>query len=245
MTRKFHLNFAAFASLASAIAHAGGSAPLNANQAGQNAPSTAAPGFPRAKPAPAAPGEDRCQSDDPNFLCLGIRYVSFKGESGAPTVPEKQARQTIRETNAIWAQCQIGFQIDTYSMVNSTELGIRFRIGNYSELDDIRTGFADERELLVTVTGKWDRTGSLGDSGANAWTSMPGGPPYGAVLEQPVGTFSNIVAHELGYYLNLYHLNDATDLMNPTIYTSSKKLTAQQCQTARKSVASNWREMLR
>jgi hypothetical protein len=242
MTGKFPIALAILASLATSMTSC---TPSSAEQAGQNAPSTAAPGLKRAKPVPAAPGEDRCSSNDPDFLCLGIRYVAFKDDSGKPTVTEKQALQTIRETNALWAQCKIGFQIDEYSAVQSAGHGIRHRIGNYAELDDVRSAFADKRELLVAITGKWDRMGSLGDTGANAWTAMPGGPPYGAVLEQSVGTFSNIVAHELGHYLNLYHSNDSTELMNPTIYTRSKTITPQQCAVARKTASSSWAGMLR
>ena len=186
--------------------------------------------------------KDRCHSADPGFLCLGIKYVTF---TGGAAITEEQSRQTVRETNRLWAQCQIGFQIDEFLAVSSHELGIRSRIGDYTELDDVRSAFADEHRLLVAVTGRWDRSGSLGDTAANAWTSMPGGPPYGAILEQSVGTFSNIVAHELGHYLNLYHLNDSADLMNPTIYSTSRKLTSGQCEIARQTVASNWRGMLR
>jgi hypothetical protein len=75
---------------------------------------------------------------------------------------------------------------------------------------------------------------------------MPGGGgPFGAILERPVASFANIIAHELGHYLNLYHVSDATDIMNPIIYSSSTKLTSSQCATARSAASFFWSKMYR
>jgi hypothetical protein len=74
---------------------------------------------------------------------------------------------------------------------------------------------------------------------------LPGGPPYGAILEQPVGTFPNIVAHELGHYMNLDHVSDTSDLMNPIIYSTSTSIYPSQCNTTRSADNYFWTKMLR
>jgi hypothetical protein len=74
---------------------------------------------------------------------------------------------------------------------------------------------------------------------------MPGDAPYGVVLEKPVDTYSNIVAHELGHYLNLAHAGDTGDLMNPIIYDNSTVLSEYQCSAARDAATTYWQSMMR
>ena len=97
---------------------------------------------------------------------------------------------------------------------------------------------------LVT-TGTWDRSGSLGETTANAWTSMPGGGPYGSVLERPVGLNSHLIAHEIGHYMNLVHVSDSGAMMNPIIYSTSNRISATQCKTARSAALYFWAQMIR
>ena len=74
---------------------------------------------------------------------------------------------------------------------------------------------------------------------------MPGGSPYGVVIEKPMGNFPNIVAHALGHYLNLDQVNDRTDVMNPVIDSGSTRLTRTQCNTARSAANYFWTRMQR
>lgn len=188
---------------------------------------------------------ESCHSSDPNRLCLAVKYAVFAEAGQAPSISSGQAAAAIRTVNGVWSKCNVAFQLENFAVVNPAGDGVRFNIGNYTELDQVRTHYGSEKMLLVALTGAWDRKGSLGDSGANAWTSMPGGPPYGAVIENTVGTFANIVGHELGHYLNLYHRPDTANLMNPIIYSASTALTGEQCQTARDTAKSTWAAMLR
>lgn len=186
-----------------------------------------------------------CQSGDRDHLCLALKYVAYKNRSDEPVVDQKEAENNVQGINQLWNQCNIAFQIESYVAASPRDYGLSPDPSDTSELTDIRNDFMDRSTLLVVTTGTWDRSGSLGWTPANAWTSMPGENPVGAILEKPVGTFSNIIAHELGHYLNLDHVSDEGDLMNPVIYDNSTTLTAYQCSAARDAAQNYWRDMIR
>jgi hypothetical protein len=217
----------------------------------QNPPATNVPNNPGgstggnpAAVAPALIGES-CKSSDPNHICLALKYIVYTDSSGRPSVTSTQAAANIKVINKIWNQCNIGFQIETYHQIEPSKHHLVFSTANIGDLDEIRSTFEDPDHLLVVTTGSWNRTGSLGHTSANAWTSLPGSTPYGAVLEASVGNFGNILAHELGHYLNLDHLSEATDLMNPIIYDNSTQLNQDQCNSARSTANSYWADMER
>lgn len=205
---------------------------------------------PEAQIPPGAVDPDKgsgtgCHNEDPNHICLALKYVVFKDGSGTPVVSQEQAQKVVADMNDTWKQCNLSFQIDKYMPVNPADHGIAFGIANYTDLTKIRNTFQDSSTLLVATTGKWNRSGSLGQTGANAWTSLPGGGPYGAILESTVGTNANLIAHELGHYLNLSHVSDTNALMNPVIYSYSESLYSSQCQTARSAALYFWAKMIR
>lgn len=186
-----------------------------------------------------------CHSSDLNQICLGIKYVTYKNTAGTVTATETEALENLRAINQVWAQCRIQFQIDHYLAVNPADFHLAYATANLADLDDIRNSFEANDTLLIVTTGTWNRGGSLGNTGANAWTNMPGGGPYGVVLEQPVATYGNIIAHEIGHYLNLPHTNDTSALMNPIIYGYSTSIYTSQCSTARTSAQNDWPLMMR
>lgn len=201
---------------------------------------------PPANRVPAGAGKavgDRCHSDDPAFICLALRYVVYKDSTGAPIISEQDAASNVTSINGVWKKCNIGFEIDDYTSDNPVDHGLAYQTSTFGELDTIRNTYGDDGMLLVTTTGTW--TGALGNNPANAWTAMPGGGPYGAVLERPVAKYPNIIAHEIGHYLNLLHVNDNNALMNPTIYTYSTQISPQQCATARAAAQGYWSKMVR
>lgn len=202
--------------------------------------------LPKAVTGDGAPAEigDSCHST--SKICIGLKYVVYDDPStGKPVATQADAVTNLKNLDSVWAQCDIGFQIDQYSTVNPSDYGLKFNTADASELDVIRTKFVSPASLLVVTTGAWDRSGSLGDTGANAWTNLPGSGPYGAVIEGAVATFSNIYAHELGHYLNLVHMPDETDLMDAIVYDSSTTLASDQCNTARATATTFWAKMLR
>ena len=186
-----------------------------------------------------------CRSDDNSRFCVALKYVVYKDSNDRPVVSEQEAISNLAAVNAVFSKCQIAFQIDEFVPAEPSRYGLTFNTANSSELDIIRRAFQDDSEMVVVTTGDWNRSGSLGSTGANAWTNMPGMGLYGVILEDAVGTYPNLIAHELGHYVNLDHSSDASNLMSPIIYTTSTGLTAGQCSAARDALNSFWPRMLR
>jgi hypothetical protein len=176
--------------------------------------------------------------------CLGVKFVSYTDTSGNPVATQQDALSDLQTMNSIWAQCNVAYQIDTYFLADPSQYGLNFSPSDLSELDNVREAFGDDYKLVMITTGTWNRSGTLGQSTANAWTAMPGSDNLGSVLESPVASFGNIYAHEIGHQLNLVHVADTLDVMDPTIYTNSTQLDPGQCATAQ-SQASSYPAMLR
>lgn len=219
-----------------------------------SAPMTSPMTPPGALPGPrtSAPAEERalgeaCRSErgESGLICLALRYVVFRDEDGAPILSEREVLHNLEGINRIWAECGIRFQIERYAEVRPAALKVAFRTDSYSELNEIRRRLRDEKRLLVVTTGEWNRRGALGNTGANAWTNMPGDGLYGVVLERSVGDFPNLIAHEIGHYLSLDHVDDASDVMHPVIHERSTRLTREQCDSARWAVRAFWENMVR
>jgi hypothetical protein len=185
---------------------------------------------------------ERC-TDASSVRCLALKYVSYLDGQGRPVVPRELAARNLEGINALWSQCGIAFEIERYLAVDPADYGLAFQTASSAEIATIRRRLADSRTLLVVTTGAW--TGTLGSGSANAWTAMPGSASYGVVLESGVGAFANLIAHELGHYLNLGHPSDPANVMNAVIYTGSTALTASQCATARGAADAWWGAMLR
>jgi hypothetical protein len=174
-----------------------------------------------------------------------LKYVVYVDSNGTPVVTQDQAISNLKSINQVWSKCSIAFQIDQFLASNPSDYQLTFNTANSSELDDIRSAYEESSTILVVTTGKWNRSGSLGSTGANAWTNMPGQTYLGSILEAPVGTYPNIIAHEIGHYLNLDHLNDQSNLMNPMIYDTSTQLTSSQCSEAQSAINYYWKKMMR
>lgn len=171
-------------------------------------------------------------------ICLGVNYVTYSDSDGAPIINQETALANIRQVNEVWAQCGIGFQLDEFQVVDPTKYGLSSGAGAANETTEIRAAFDNGRTLLVAQTGFWGTT-------KNAWAAMPGEAPYGVVLESTVAEDANIVAHELGHYLNLDHTDDASNVLSTIIYPDSVNLTDEQCETARKTATEFWGAMKR
>jgi hypothetical protein len=187
-----------------------------------------------------AAGES-CVSNDPNQLCLAIHFVTYKDNAGTPVADEKQAAKIVAGMNRTWSQCNIAFQIDQYDAVDPTAYGLSYGAQSENELNSIRNKFSQpSNQLLSVTTGPWS-------SGINGWTNMPGGGPYGAIMEASIVDYADgaIYSHEFGHYLGLDHVSGNQYLMSPSIYTSPNTITDSECQTARATANSDWVAMLR
>ncbi len=179
---------------------------------------------------------DSCSGGD--GICLAVKYVVYEYENGSSVVSDAQVVENMRQINRVWAACGIAFQIDEYQKVLPRDVGLSSGSAAVNELSKIRGTLGNDNTLLVVTTHDWGTT-------KNAWTSMPGYSPYGAVLEASVGDYPNIIAHELGHYLNLDHYDSGANVMNTMIATNSTPLTSRQCETARAAVSDYWEAMLR
>jgi hypothetical protein len=223
---------------------AGSSSPdPNSNGSTPPAPPSSSPPNSSGPSGPKTVGAS-CHSDDRSIVCLALKYLVYSDSNSRAVIDQNGAIQNIQNINKIWSACKIQFQIDKFIAVDPRMYDLNFNSQTFAELDTIRRTFEDGDTLLVVTSGEW--VGSLGSSSANAWTQMPGGVgPFGSIFESSVATYSNIYSHELGHYLDLAHVNDTSNAMNPVIYTSSTSLYASQCRTATSAAQNYWGNMLR
>lgn len=179
------------------------------------------------------PWADDFISTDPNHLMLSLKYVTYENADQQPVISAETAKSVVHGINQLYTQCNIHFRVEEFLPAVPQNYGLDFSPSSMGDLDPIRTQFDTDQSIVVINTGEWNNAGGLGADGANAWTMMPGQTPSGAVIEGPVADNANIVAHEIGHYLNLDHVNDQGNLMNPVIYKNSTTLTAAQCEKVR------------
>jgi hypothetical protein len=179
---------------------------------------------------------------DSGALRLALKFVEFTGKDGKAVITQDQVNRVITGVNTLYSQCNIHFQLESYQAADPAQYNLDYNTGTMDAMDKIRAPFDSEKSLVVVNTGSWDH-GAMGP--ANAWTAMPGQAPSGAVLEGPVADNANIVAHELGHYLNLDHVSDQSNLMNPIIYTDSTQISSSQCDEMRRTAVSVRAQSLR
>jgi hypothetical protein len=170
--------------------------------------------------------------------CIGVKVVAYKDASGTPTLSQAGAEQAIQNINQIWKSCNVAFQIETYQAIDPTTVGLSFGEASQRETTQIRQKFSDNKTFLYVITGHWT-TSTI------AWTEMPGGAPYGTIVESAYGAHTVAVAHEFGHYMGLDHINTNGNLMYPVVYPSDTSISASQCGTARSTNAGFWAAMLR
>ncbi len=165
-------------------------------------------------------------------LTLALKFVEFFQEDGTPVLSEKNVHDLVAKINPYFQSCKIRFQMEDYRALDSKSYGLSFTIQSAKEMKKLRKPFDDSRYLVVINTQKWDHE-KMG--APNAWTAMPGEFPSGVVIEAPVASYPELVAHELGHYLNLNHVSNVKNLMNPIIYRTSEFFTPEQCIEMRKT----------
>ncbi len=181
------------------------------------------------------PWEDEFASTQPDHITLAVRYVAYADASGKPVISTTETQKIFRSINEVYKSCNLHFRVEEFTIAKPIEYGLQFNPSRMRDLEKIRRSFEQPDRLLVINTGKWNHKGGLGADGANAWTMMPGSSPSGAVIEGTVASYAPLIAHELGHYLNLDHVQDQTNMMNPTIYTSSNVITPSQCENMRRT----------
>ncbi len=180
-----------------------------------------------------------CVSSDPWRLCVGLNVVAYKDSRDNKVVLEDaELEALVKEVNAIWAPCDVAFQVDQYRDVYPEFYGFSFGSDAQEELNRIRRVFGNSSSFLLTVTGPWSGRTS-------AWTVMPGVGPFGAVLEKSAGRSAVSMAHELGHYQGLYNTDESANVMSKNLKPHSRQLTVRQCDQARTNLRYFWSQMLR
>lgn len=191
-------------------------------------------------------------------LALAVHYVSFRDSSGNVVVDQAAAQKAVQSMSNYWRQCHIEFALESYESIDPSTIGARFNPANYSEIDDIRHAMQNDRTLLMVATGTWNRSGTLGNSGSNCYSSFPDDSADGLVCEQKSAAKDFMLAHEAGHWLNLRHTNDpsadgvedtnssnvSANLMDHVVAASHDQVTAGQCYRAREAIGTSRREIV-
>ncbi len=166
-------------------------------------------------------------------ITMAVKVIGLQDSKGKTTLNQESAKKLLDDVTKSYSQagCKIQFNLESFTAVNPKEKGLEYNTSSMSELDKYRAAFDDGKSLLIVDTGPWDSSMHP----ANAWTAMPGETKMGAVFEESVANFYQIVGHELGHYLGLDHVDDSSNMMNPVIDDNSVKITADQCNTMRKT----------
>src|SRR5206468_3280177 len=88
--------------------------------------------------AQAMAGQSCANGKDSNHICLAMNWVAYTDSSGKPTVTPDQAAGIVAGMNKIWAQCDIGFQVENYSTVDPTTKGLAYGAASQAQTDQIR-----------------------------------------------------------------------------------------------------------
>jgi hypothetical protein len=166
-------------------------------------------------------------TDSGNHLTLALKVVSY-----GSTLSEDATRTVLDGVNTLWAQCDISFTLDQYSSIDPSDYGLAATPSTMGELSTIRGQFVESNSMLLVYTPNWYGSVAVG---ANAWSTMPGTDPSGAVFEAMVATNERIAAHEIGHLLNLDHVSDQTDLMSHFVGPDTQRLDQDQCDEARRA----------
>ncbi|MGK5089819.1 hypothetical protein WDW86_19890 [Bdellovibrionota bacterium FG-2] len=191
---------------------------------------------PTASPSPSL-GQS-CVSSDPNHQCIGLKIVSYKDSAGAIVLPLDKAKTLIEEINALWQVCDIAFQIEEYTSADPTQYGLQYGAGSATETTSIRQAFSNNTTFLYAATGPWN-TSTI------AWTQMPGGAPYGVVVDADFSDQPVTVGHELGHYMGLDHDSAMGNIMYYIVYATDTTITTSQCSIARSTNLNYWQAMMR
>jgi hypothetical protein len=188
--------------------------------------------------SPSGIGSSCVSTTDPDHQCIGVKIVAYTDSSGKASLSESQAATLITGINSIWAACNVAFQIDEYQTIDPTTVGLSYGAASENELTQIRSRFSDNKTFLLAATGPWN-TATI------AWTEMPGGAPYGSVVDSDYATSNVAVAHEFGHYMGLDHDPSTGNVMYYIVYDTDTNVSSSQCSTVRQTNTQYWQNMLR
>jgi hypothetical protein len=191
-------------------------------------------------PLPQKPVEPSasCASPGSSRFCIGVKAVAYKSSSGSAVIDSTATQALIDRVNVLWSACDIAFQVDEYAAVDPREQGLSYGSQSQNETTAIRGTYSDDSTFLIAFTGPWS-TSTI------AWTEMPGGAPYGAIISADFARHEVAVGHELGHYIGLDHYSSSSNLLSPVVYSTARGLTASQCESARDTILYYWGKMLR
>ena len=86
-------------------------------------------------------GFPQCTSNDPEHLCMGLTLVSYTDPNGVPVITGDEAATLVDGINAVWAPCNIAFQLEDYQAVNPVTEGLSYSPNWRAESTRIRNAF--------------------------------------------------------------------------------------------------------
>lgn len=171
-------------------------------------------------------------------LTVAVRYMSFRESSGGAIVDEATVKGMMGKISDVWSQCNISFVLEAYEVLDPSGIGAKMSPNSFYDIDTLRTKLQTDSDLLMVATGPWGRDGDLGNP--NCYSSFPGDEADGIVCEQKVTGNGNLLAHEVGHWLDLVHTSTGgTNLMSPVISPANSEISADQCATARTAIANS------
>jgi hypothetical protein len=179
-----------------------------------------------------------CESDDPDFQCIGLKVVSFEDQGNHPVLKEVETLKLVSEMNDVWKPCKIGFQLEKYESLQPESQGLPYSPDWKRDSDTIRARFDENNRFLIVAVGPWTNA-------TIAVAQMPGNGPHGVLVSEKYAKNALTVGHELGHYQGLYHLRNRRNLMNSYIGPNTSGLGTAQCSFARKTNLRYWQKMLR
>lgn len=146
-------------------------------------------------------------------IALGVAIYALSIGS-APAVSRTEAESWFEGATRIWNQCGVRLQFEQYKMINAELASLPYQPKNQADLEKIRRSVFESDYVNISVTGEWQGAPFAASA---AYTNFPNASLLGTVAQIAATKTPTLLAHELGHYFNLLHVDDpSSDLVEDT-----------------------------
>jgi hypothetical protein len=158
--------------------------------------------------------------------CILVGYDGV-GDAGWPDSEFQVIAESIEKMREIFAKQNLGIGKVVFQLISNADAGAYETISGKSEaegLTDDWNGPAGNLDVFW-VDDVLDKDG---------WSAIEGPcdkddkDQTGVVIQIGLGSFSALLAHEVGHYLGLEHTNATNNVMNPTVGSGNTNITNSQ-----------------